>query len=84
MSVLGFVPFAPCAKCGTETQDHHAIRHTDGRLFCAVCRPLICDDCGCETPDVLRRTIGKALCTACCATYPGRAWMIAQVPVDAA
>jgi hypothetical protein len=40
-----------------------------------------CWDCGAASPDVLRRRVVHrdgdypALCTTCCSSYPGRAWM---------
>jgi hypothetical protein len=43
----------------------------------STCADVTCQECGRETADVLRRMFDgtPALCTACCANRPGRAWM---------
>jgi hypothetical protein len=68
-----------CARCGAEFESFVRQRHRDGRLLCRWCIEVLCADCGREGVDVMRRSIpgmsDPVFCTACCATYSGRAWM---------
>jgi hypothetical protein len=66
-----------CAACGGDRQ--RRLGGTSAWMLCSDCETVVCWECGAKTPDVMRRSVHgfahPALCTACCATHPGRAWM---------
>ena len=71
----------PCARCGCRVLisfDDVPPHRNKPVVLCVTCKEIVCADCGTDTADALVRCMpgfDRRLCTACCALYPGRAWM---------